>query len=109
MAAGRPVICLDLGGPALQVSEATGLKIPAISPTQVVADLASALKQLAGDPPRRARLGEAARAAMQEKYNWDRKGEQLAELYARLMKQRTLEFAEPDSVGHIAQLMKDND
>ena len=109
MAAGRPVICLDLGGPALQVSEATGIKIPAISPPQVVADLASALKQLAGDPPRRARLGEAARAAMQEKYNWDRKGEQLAELYARLMKQRTLEFAEPDSVGHIAQLMKDND
>ncbi len=109
MAAGRPVICLDLGGPALQVSEATGLKIPAISPTQVVADLDSALKQLAGDPPRRARLGEAARAAMQEKYNWDRKGEQLAEVYARLMKQRTLEFAEPDSIGHLAQLMKDND
>jgi len=53
MAAGRPVICLDLGGPALQVSEATGIKIPAISPPQVVADLASALKQLAGDPSRR--------------------------------------------------------
>jgi glycosyltransferase involved in cell wall biosynthesis len=109
MAAGRPVICLDLGGPALQVSEATGIKIPAISPPQVVADLASALKQLAGDPSRRARLGEAARAVMQEKYNWDRKGEQLAEVYARLMKQRTLEFEEPDSVGHLAQLMKDND
>jgi hypothetical protein len=46
---------------------------------------------------------------MQEKYNWDRKGEQLAEVYARLMKQRTLEFEEPDSVGHLAQLMKDND
>jgi hypothetical protein len=45
---------------------------------------------------------------MQEKYNWDRKGEQLAEVYARLMKQRTLEF-EPDSIGHLAQLMKDND
>jgi glycosyltransferase involved in cell wall biosynthesis len=91
------------------VSEATGIKIPAISPPQVVADLASALKQLAGDPSRRARLGEAARAVMQEKYNWDRKGEQLAEVYARLMKQRTLEFEEPDSVGHLAQLMKDND
>jgi glycosyltransferase involved in cell wall biosynthesis len=109
MAAGRPVICLDLGGPALQVSEATGIKILAISPPQVVADLASALKQLAGDPPRRARLGEAARAAMQEKYNWDRKGEQLAEVYARITKQRRLEFEEPDSVGHLAQLMKDND
>ncbi|MGB8522416.1 MAG: glycosyltransferase [Candidatus Acidiferrales bacterium] len=109
MAAGRPVICLDLGGPALQVCESTGIKIPAITPAQVVADLASALKQLAGDPSCRARLGEAARTAIQEKYNWDKKGEQLAEVYARLMKQRTLEFAQPDSIGHLVRLMKDHD
>ena len=31
MAAGRPVICLDLGGPALQVTEATGIKVPRAS------------------------------------------------------------------------------
>jgi glycosyltransferase involved in cell wall biosynthesis len=30
MAAGKPVICLDLGGPALQVTEETGFKIPAL-------------------------------------------------------------------------------
>jgi glycosyltransferase involved in cell wall biosynthesis len=109
MAAGRPVICLDLGGPALQVSEATGIKIPATTPKQVVADLASALEQLAGDPSRRARLGEAARATIQEKYNWDKKGEQLAALYARLMKQQALEFTEPGSIAHLLQPMNDND
>jgi glycosyltransferase involved in cell wall biosynthesis len=109
MAAGRPVICLDLGGPALQVSEATGIKIPAITPQQVVTDLASALRQLASDPSRRAQLGEAARAAVQKNHNWDKKGEQLAALYARLMKQRALEFMIPDSVGHLLQPMNDND
>ncbi len=109
MAAGRPVICLDLGGPALQVSEATGIKISAITPEQVVADLASALKQLAGDSSLRVRLGEAARAAVQENYNWDKKGEQLAELYGRLMKQQSVELLAPDSVGHLLQPMKDHD
>jgi glycosyltransferase involved in cell wall biosynthesis len=38
MAAGRPVICLDLGGPASQVTEETGRKIPAISPEQAGSD-----------------------------------------------------------------------
>ena len=53
MAAGRPVICLDLGGPALQVTEATGIKIPAISPEQVISDIAIALERIATDAPRR--------------------------------------------------------
>ena len=33
MAAGRPVICLDLGGPGLQVTEKTGIKVKASTPT----------------------------------------------------------------------------
>src|SRR5205085_1454539 len=59
MAAGRPVICLDLGGPALQVTEETGIKVPAIAPEQVVHDLAAALSRLASDPALRVRLGQA--------------------------------------------------
>src|SRR5208337_4499961 len=50
MAAGRPVVCLDLGGPALQVTEDTGIKVPATSPEQVVSDLATAFYKLASDP-----------------------------------------------------------
>src|SRR5205823_11967821 len=42
MAAGRPVICLDLGGPALQVTPDTGIKVPAPAPEQVVHYLAAA-------------------------------------------------------------------
>jgi glycosyltransferase involved in cell wall biosynthesis len=85
MAAGRPVICLDLGGPALQVTEATGIKIPVTSAEQAVTDLASAIERLALDPSRRAKLGEAGRLRIDQEFNWDRKGEQLALLYQRLV------------------------
>jgi glycosyltransferase involved in cell wall biosynthesis len=66
MAAGRPVVCLDLGGPALQVTEDTGIKVPATSPEQVVSDLAAAMTRLARNPSLRIRLGIAARQRVQE-------------------------------------------
>ena len=85
MAAGRPVICFDLGGPALQVTEATGVKIPAINAEQAVTDLASAIEQLAVDPARRAKLGEAGRLRVDQEFNWERRGEQLSQVYIRLV------------------------
>jgi len=81
MAAGRPVICLDLGGPALQVTEETGFKTPAITPEQVVNDLAEAMLRLARDPELRKRMGEAARKRVNEYFDWDKKGEWLTDLY----------------------------
>lgn len=81
MAAGRPVICLDLGGPALQVTEETGIKVPATAPDQVVCDLAAALSQLASDPALRARLGLAGRRRAEEEFNWEKKGEWMNQLY----------------------------
>ncbi len=81
MAAGRPVICLDLGGPALQVTEQTGIKVPAISPRQVVGDLAAALTQLARNPAARLRLGRAAQLRVRETLTWDYKGEWINSIY----------------------------
>jgi glycosyltransferase involved in cell wall biosynthesis len=85
MAMGRPVICFDLGGPALQVTDATGIKIPAITTEEAVMDLTSAIEQLAVNPARRAKLGEAGRLRVDQEFNWERRGEQLARLYLRLM------------------------
>jgi glycosyltransferase involved in cell wall biosynthesis len=45
MATGRPVICLNLGGPAVQVTEETGFKIEAHNPEQAVRDLAASMVQ----------------------------------------------------------------
>ena len=85
MAAGRPVICLDLGGPALQVAKETGIKIQVLSPSQAVADLSTAMEELARDPVHRARLGQAGRKRVQRLFNWEEKGEHLASLYAELV------------------------
>jgi glycosyltransferase involved in cell wall biosynthesis len=80
MAAGRPVICLDLGGPALQVTAETGIKVPAVSPELTVSDLAAAMERLALDPGLRARMAQAGRERVTQQFNWDRKGTQLAAL-----------------------------
>ncbi len=61
MAAGRPVICLDLGGPAVQVTKKTGFVIPAGTPDQAVEEMSRAILYLARDAGTRERMGRAAR------------------------------------------------
>ena len=84
MAAGRPVVCLDLGGPALQVTEDSGIKVRAKSPEQVVSDLADAFYKLATDHGLRSRLSFGARNRAQRDFNWKNKGLFMAKLYHSL-------------------------
>lgn len=85
MAAGRPVICLDLGGPATQVTEETGIKVPARNQKQAITDLAEAMRMLSEDANSRKRMGEAARERVAERYTWPRKGERYSALYEELV------------------------
>ena len=87
MGAGRPVICLDLGGPALQVTQETGVKIPAVTPEQVVNDLAEAMLRLAQDSHLRTRMGEAGRKRVTEHFHWRLKGQTIANLYTEIIGQ----------------------
>lgn len=82
MAAGRPVICLDLGGPAVQVTNETGFKISAHTPEQVVQDLADAMTCLANDLELRVHLGQEGRKHVSESYSWEAKAQTLAQIYA---------------------------
>jgi glycosyltransferase involved in cell wall biosynthesis len=82
MAAGCPVVCLDLGGPAVQVNEQTGIKVIAKSPEQAVGDIADALVRLGRDPELRVRLSLAGRQRVKEVFSWNRKGEWMNEAYA---------------------------
>jgi glycosyltransferase involved in cell wall biosynthesis len=84
LSAGRPVICVDLGGPAIQVTNETGIKVPAHSPQQVVADLASAMLTLACDPALRIRMGKAAKRRVAEHYHWERRCESMSAIYDEL-------------------------
>ena len=49
MAAGRPVICLDLGGPAIQITPETGFIVPATTPAESVEEIAQCLSLLDRD------------------------------------------------------------
>jgi len=85
MGAGLAVICLDLGGPALQVTEETGFKIVANSPGQVVKDMAEAMMTLAKNPDLRKEMGEAGRQRVKEHFSWDKKGEYINRLYRDIL------------------------
>jgi len=81
MAAARPVICLDLGGPGLQVTDETGIKVKPNNPHEVVADLAKAIVRLAQDPDLRFRMGEASRKRVKDDFDWNSKGDLMSAIY----------------------------
>jgi glycosyltransferase involved in cell wall biosynthesis len=81
MAAGRPVICLDLGGPATQVNSETGIKISASNPDQVVNELSAAMLHLASNYRSCLRMGKAGQQRVKEYFNWEVKGKKLAQVY----------------------------
>ena len=85
MAAGRPVICLDLGGPAIQVTEGTGFKIDAQTPQQAVADMAESMKKLAGDRELVRNIGQAAQQQVSQNFSWSVFGERLNQLYLEVV------------------------
>lgn len=86
MAAGKPVICLDLGGPAVQVTPETGFKVAAQNPDQAVRDMADAMRRLVDDEAMRLRMGEAGRQRVSEKFSWERKAEALNAHYAEALR-----------------------
>ncbi|HEY9661120.1 MAG TPA: glycosyltransferase, partial [Allocoleopsis sp.] len=99
MAAGCPVICLDLGGPALQVTEETGFKIAARSPDQTVQDLAKAMTHLAKDQDLRVQMGEAAQKHVWSSFSWEKRGQLLVDFYEEVLKQQAiLSHSSPSSV-----------
>ncbi|HKT12401.1 MAG TPA: glycosyltransferase family 4 protein, partial [Terriglobia bacterium] len=81
MAAGKPVVCLDLAGPGLHVTEECGIKVAAENPEQTVRDLAAAFGRLARDADLRAAMGRAARRRAEEVYDWKRVAERIEKVY----------------------------
>jgi len=81
LAAGRPLICLDAGGPALQVTEQCGFKAPVGSRKQAVEGMTEAMERLYRDPELRLRMGAAARARARTEFHWTHKAERMNALY----------------------------
>lgn len=90
MAVGRPVICLDLGGPAVQVTEETGFKVAAQEPDLAVQGITTAMVRLANEPELRAAMGKAGQLRVKEFFNWERRGQQISQLYKDVVQSGTL-------------------
>jgi glycosyltransferase involved in cell wall biosynthesis len=87
MAARCPVLCLDVGGPGIQVTSETGFKIPAQDVNQVIEQMAAAMVKLTHDRPLRDCLGLAAQQRVYEQFRWRAKAEYFTTLYQTIMLQ----------------------
>lgn len=80
-----PVICLDCGGPAVAVRDGCGIRVPIISRRQVIEDLAAAIRRYDGDRQLLLAHGKAARESILENYDWEKKGDQMNEVYEQVL------------------------
>jgi glycosyltransferase involved in cell wall biosynthesis len=84
MAAGRPVVCFDLGGSSVHVAREAGVRVPAPAPEPGIAGLAAAIRMLAGDPAVGVRMGAAGRAHVRRHFIWEDRIADLAERYREI-------------------------
>jgi len=87
MAAGRPVACLDIGGPASQITPETGFAAPATSPAEAVAALADFLEKIDRDRALLAAMSAAARAHVQKNFTMRRVNARMRAFYSEAVEQ----------------------
>ncbi len=85
MAAGRPIVCLDCGGPAQQVTDDTAIKVSAATGAAAVDGLSSAILRLARDPDLRQRLGDAGRRRVAQEFASESRATTLAAIYEEVL------------------------
>jgi glycosyltransferase involved in cell wall biosynthesis len=77
---GLPVICHDISGMALAVTEECGIKVPLRDPESSIGGFARAIERLANDAALYERLSAGA-IARAEELSWDGKIQQFSEAY----------------------------
>jgi len=85
MAASKPVVCLNTGGPGTHIKSEWGFKINPDFPRTATTELAQALELLYKDKQLRTSLGEAGRARAENGYHWDRLGDRLMDIYQKAL------------------------
>ena len=88
MAARCPVICLNLGGPAVLAGDGAGIVVDATDVTTTEARLAEAMQRLSSDRALCQRMGETGQRNVNERYLWRSKAEHYSALYAQVLKTR---------------------
>ncbi len=78
MAVGLPVITTNWGGPAIHVTDATGIRVPPTSRQDFIQGLADAMLRLANSPELRHQMGQAGLQRVRTNlYDWNQKTDRL--------------------------------
>lgn len=81
-----PVICLDCAGPAVAVTDGCGVKVPVQQKRErVIQHLAAGIRQYDQDRQLLLSHGRAARLSILEHYDWEKKGNQMNEVYKEIL------------------------
>jgi len=112
MATALPVIAANWGGPADYLDGSCGILVDPSSRTAFVEGLARAMTLLATNPDLRRELGQAGRKRVARDFEWEKKIEDLLEIYERMIRSKPPpppEFSAPipapatrDPVGRLA-------
>lgn len=81
---GLPVVTLDNCGPGQFVTPEYGVAVAADTYEGTVAALAKAVENIYSDKARHQAMRLAARQAFEQKFDWDRRGEVLRDIYLKL-------------------------
>ena len=85
MAAGKPVVCFDLAGPGLHIDNTCGIKIKPENPGQAIEEMSVALERLQKDENLLKNLGKAAREKAVQKYDWNKIGDRVFDIYKKFL------------------------
>ncbi|MGD0463027.1 MAG: glycosyltransferase family 4 protein [Tepidisphaeraceae bacterium] len=86
MAVGLPVIATDWGGPAIHVTDSTGIRVPPTSREDFIGGLVDAMLRLADSPELRRQMGQAGLERVRTNlYDWNQKTDRLLEIYAEII------------------------
>jgi glycosyltransferase involved in cell wall biosynthesis len=85
MAAGRPVVCLNIGGPAGQITQETGIRVSANNPVQTIKEISDSMIHLASNPELRIQMGKAGQQRVSDYYTWTNKRQFMTQIYEEIL------------------------
>lgn len=90
MALGIPPLIVDYAGPGELVVEGAGFKVPMGTRSEIIAGFRHELKRLIADPELLKITGDTARDRVGEYFTWDRKAEQILQVYNWVLQEKRM-------------------
>jgi glycosyltransferase involved in cell wall biosynthesis len=90
---GLPVITTTVGGPGWIIDDTCGLRVDAVTPDQLARDIAEAIRTMASDPVKRAKLGAGARARVERQGLWSHRANDMLSIYEDILSASLREVA----------------